>query len=161
MFEFLKEKGEALKSFKDEKEEEKEEKSSVEKLIEFQKAKEEADKEMSDEEKDVSKIEDIDTKSVESILKEESEKKEKEKEDKSLEDKLADIEKVIGAFSQETPLGSAPKMPFKDTRFDINEGIDFSKSVAKNYVAPFIQQPTSQNNRVELLYQTLKKQNLI
>jgi len=160
----LKEKATALANVfkKDDEEEEKDERSSVEKLTDFQKAKEVADMASSEEEKKIASMDDTgETESIEQILEKESARKEKESEEKSLDEKLADIEKVIGAFTEETPLGTG-KDPFdKSTTFDLNKPIDFSKSIAKTYVQPFIQQPSSQKDRVALLYESLRKQKLI
>ena len=148
MLEFLREKGEALKNFLDkdkEEKEEKEEKSSVEKLID----------------KKNQTIDDTgETKKVEQILEEESAKKEAESKEKDLDDKLADIEKVISTFGEQTDLGT-PSDPFKDTKFELNKPINFQTKVAQNYIAPYLQQPTSQGDRIKLLFESLKKQNLI
>ena len=51
--------------------------------------------------------------------------------------------------------------PFKGTSFSLNKPIDFQTQVAKNYIAPYLQQPTSQDDRIKLLFESLKKQNLI
>jgi len=68
MLEFLREKGEALKNFLD-KDEEKKEKSSVEKLIDFQEAKKEADEAISKEDKKIQSMDDTsETESIEQIL---------------------------------------------------------------------------------------------
>tara|TARA_Y100000004_G_scaffold72926_1_gene81902 strand:- start:147 stop:632 length:486 start_codon:yes stop_codon:yes gene_type:complete len=161
MLEFLKEKGEALKNFLDKDDKEKEEKSSVEKLIDFQEAKKAADIALSEEDKKIQSIEDTEeTESIEKILSEESAKKETENKEKDLEDKLKDIEKVISTFGSQKSLGST-KDPFRGTSFSLNKPIDFSTQVAKNYVAPYLQQPTSQDDRIALLFENLKKQNLI
>ncbi len=161
MLEFLKEKGEALKNFLDKDDEEKKEKSSVEKLIDFQEAKEAADKALSEEDKKIQSMEDTsETESIEQILDKESAKKEEKSKEKDLDDKLADIEKVISTFGSETDLGT-PSDPFKDTKFELNKPIDFQTQVAKNYIAPYLTEPTSQGDRIKLLFESLKKQNLI
>jgi seryl-tRNA synthetase len=161
MLEFLREKGEALKNFLDKDKEEKEEKSSVEKLIDFQEAKKAADIALSEEDKKNQTIDDTgETKKVEQILEEQSAKKEEESKEKDLNDKLADIEKVISTFGEQTDLGT-PSDPFKDTKFELNKPINFQTKVAQNYIAPYLQQPTSQGDRIKLLFESLKKQNLI
>ena len=158
MLEFLREKGEALKNFLDK---DKEEKSSVEKLIDFQEAKKAADIALSEEDKKNQTIDDTgETKKVEQILEEQSAKKEEESKEKDLNDKLADIEKVISTFGEQTDLGT-PSDPFKDTKFELNKPINFQTKVAQNYIAPYLQQPTSQGDRITLLFESLKKQNLI
>ena len=93
------------------------------------------------------------------LRKEEAEKEEKK--EKSLDEKLADIEKVISSFGSSQDLGSPAKSPFTDRNFQLNKPIDFQTQVAKNYVAPYLQQPTSQGDRIALLFESLKKQNLI
>ena len=161
MLEFLEEKGKALKNFLDKDKEEKEEKSSVEKLIDFQEAKKAADIALSEEDKKNQTIDDTgETKKVEQILEEQSAKKEEESKEKDLNDKLADIEKVISTFGEQTDLGT-PSDPFKDTKFELNKPINFQTKVAQNYIAPYLQQPTSQGDRIKLLFESLKKQNLI
>tara|TARA_A100001515_G_scaffold136459_1_gene128235 strand:- start:203 stop:688 length:486 start_codon:yes stop_codon:yes gene_type:complete len=161
MLEFLREKGEALKNFLDKDKEEKEEKSSVEKLIDFQEAKKAADIALSEEDKKNQTIDDTgETKKVEQILEEESAKKEAESKEKDLDDKLADIEKVISTFGEQRNLGTTSD-PFKGTKFELNKPIDFQTKVAQNYIAPYLQQPTSQGDRIALLFESLKKQNLI
>ena len=162
MLEFLKEKGEALKNFLDkDDDEEKKEKSSVEKLIDFQEAKEAADKALSEEDKKIQSMDDTsETQSIEQILEEESAKKEEKSKEKDLDEKLADIEKVISTFGNKTNLGTATD-PFKGTKFELNKPIDFQTKVASNYIAPYLQQPTSQGDRIALLFESLKKQNLI
>tara|TARA_R100001509_G_C4797651_1_gene191953 strand:- start:230 stop:715 length:486 start_codon:yes stop_codon:yes gene_type:complete len=161
MLEFLKEKGEALKNFLDKDEEEKEETSSVEKLLDFQKAKEDSDISMTSEQKQVANTDDTsETESIEQILKDESSKKEEEGKEKDLDEKLKDIEKVISAFGNQTPLSTSSKTPFtKD--LNLNKPIDFSTTIAKGYVTPMISPSTSQDDRIALLYENLKKQNLI
>ena len=162
MLDFLREKGEALKNFldKDEKEEKKE-KSSVEKLIDFQEAKEAADIALSDEQKQIQEMDDTgETESIEQILEKESARKEEKSKEKDLDEKLADIEKVISTFGNQTNLGTTSD-PFKGTKFQLNKPIDFQTQVVKNYIAPYLQQPTSQGDRIALLFESLKKQNLI
>ena len=161
MLEFLKEKGEALKNFLDKDDEEKKEKSSVEKLIDFQEAKEAADKALSEEDKKIQSMEDpSETESIEQILEKESAKKEEKSKEKDLDEKLADIEKVISTFGNKTDLGAVSD-PFKGTKFELNKPIDFQSRVAKNYLTPYLTQPTSQEDRIALLFENLKKQNLI
>tara|TARA_R100000149_G_scaffold50973_1_gene21421 strand:- start:180 stop:665 length:486 start_codon:yes stop_codon:yes gene_type:complete len=161
MLEFLREKGEALKNFLDKDDEEKEEKSSVDKLLDFQKAKKAADQILTEDDKKIQDVDDTgETKSIESILAEESEKKEQEGKEEELDEKLADIEKVISKFGERTKLGTG-KDPFKDTKFELNKPIDMTTKVASNYLTPYLQEPTSQGDRIKLLFDSLKKQNLI
>ena len=154
MFEFLKEKGNALKDFANTDVEDEEERSTAESI------KAAIEKEQ---EKIKSKEKDIDEESsdIEQILKDAEAKKEEEKKEKGLDEKLADIEKVISTFGDQTNLSSKTSDPFKGTKFSLNKPIDFQTQVAKNYIAPYLQQPTSQGDRIALLFDSLKKQNLI
>ena len=159
MFEKLESVGEAFRNyFKKDKEED--ERSSVKKLVEFQEA--EKEYKPTEEQQKISQIEDTgETESIKQILERESAKKEEEGKEKDLDEKLADIEKVLGKFSEQTPLGST-SMPFDRTSIvQLNKPIDFSKDIAKNYLGSVISQPTSQGDRIELLYANLRKQGLI
>ena len=126
MLEFLREKGNALKSIFDK-----------------------------DEDKEEEKTEAIVDKAVRVFEAQEDYKPTEEQK------KLADIEKVISSFGSSQDLGSSAKSPFTDKSFQLNKPIDFQTQVAKNYVAPYLQQPTSQGDRIALLFESLKKQNLI
>ena len=159
MFEKLESVGEAFRNyFKKDKEED--ERSSVKKLVEFQEA--EKEYKPTEEQQKISQIEDTgETESIKQILERESAKKEEEGKEKDLDEKLADIEKVLGKFSEQTPLGST-SMPFDRTSIvELNKPIDFSKEIAKDYLGSVISQPTSQEDRIKLLYANLRKQGLI
>jgi len=161
MFEFLKEKGDALKNLfnKDKDKEEEKTEAIVDKAVRVFEAQE--DYKPTEEQKKLAETENIDEmETIKDVLrKEESEKEEKK--EKGLDEKLADIEKVISAFGSSQDLGSPAKSPFTDKSFQLNKPIDFQTQVAKNYVAPYLQQPTSQGDRIALLFESLKKQNLI
>ena len=154
-FDFLKKEGKALRDFANTDVEDEEERSNAESIkaaLEKQKEKiESAEIKDSDEE----------SSDIEKIIKEAEAKKEQEKTEKGLDEKLADIEKVISSFGSSQDLGSSAKSPFTDKSFQLNKPIDFQTQVAKNYVAPYLQQPTSQGDRIALLFESLKKQNLI
>ena len=99
---------------------------------------------------------------------EEQEKKEKDAEteeegkEKRLDEKLADIEKVISAFGDNKPLGSSgPDKVFGKDKIRLNQAQDFSGLVAKDFVSPFLVQPTSQRDRIALLIDNLTKSNLL
>lgn len=161
MLEFLREKGNALKSIFDKDEDKEEEKTEaiVDKAIKVFEAQE--DYKPTEEQKELAKIEDTsEMETIKDVLKKEEAEKE-EKTEKSLDEKLADIEKVISSFGSSQDLGSPAKSPFTDKSFQLNKPIDFQTQVAKNYVAPYLQQPTSQGDRIALLFESLKKQNLI
>mgnify|MGYP000731217189 CR=1 FL=1 len=162
MLEFLREKGNALKSIFDKKEDEDEKKETeaiVDKAIKIFEAKE--DYKPTEEQKELAKTEDTsEMETIKDVLRKEEAEKE-EKKEKGLDEKLADIEKVISSFGSSQDLGSPAKSPFTDNSFQLNKPIDFQTQVAKNYVAPYLQQPTSQGDRIALLFESLKKQNLI
>jgi hypothetical protein len=159
MFEKLESVGEAFRNyFKKDKEEDK--RNTVEKVYEFEEAKEKY--KPTEQQQKVGQTEDYGTESIKEILKTESAKKEEEGKSKDLDEKLSDIEKVLEKFSEQTPLGSGSQMPFEaTTTIDLNRPIDFRKETAKEYVSPVISQPTSQDDRIKLLYANLRKQGLI
>tara|TARA_R100000908_G_scaffold16344_1_gene6187 strand:+ start:354 stop:845 length:492 start_codon:yes stop_codon:yes gene_type:complete len=163
MLEFLREKGNALKSIFDEKEDKDEEKKEteaiVDKAVKIFEAQE--DYKPTEEQKELAKTEDIgEMETIKDVLrKEEAEKAEKK--EKGLDEKLKDIEKVISSFGSSKSLGSPPQSPFKEKPFELNKAIDFRAQAGKNFVAPYLQQPTSQGDRIALLIEGLKKQNLI
>jgi hypothetical protein len=154
-FDFLKKEGKALRDFANTDIEDEEERSSAESI----KAALEKEKE-----KIKSKeIKDIDEESsdIEKIIKEAEAKKEEEGKEKDLDEKLADIEKVLSTFGEQESLGGTT-MPFDKTMsIDLNRPIDFRKEIAKDYLSPVIAQPTSNEDRIKLLYANLRKQNLI
>lgn len=161
MLEFLREKGNALKSIFDKDEDKEEEKTEaiVDKAVRVFEAQE--DYKPTEEQKKLAETENIDEmETIKDVLRKEEAEKE-EKKEKSLDEKLADIEKVISSFGSSQDLGSPAKSPFTDKSFQLNKPIDFQTQVAKNYIAPYLQQPTSQGDRIALLFESLKKQNLI
>ena len=159
MFEKLESVGEALRNIFSKKEDE-DTRSTGTKIYESEEAKEEY--KPTKEQIKLGETEDIgETESIKEILQKESAKKEEEGKEKDLDEKLADIEKVLGKFSEQTPLGST-SMPFdKTSTIDLNRPIDFRKETAKDYLGPVISQPSSQKDRIALLYESLRKQNLI
>jgi len=154
-FDFLGKKGKALKDFANTDIEDEEERNTAESI----KAAIEKEQEIikSEQPEDA----DEEASNVEQILKEAEAKKEEEKKEKGLDEKLSDIEKVISTFGEKTDLSSSTSDPFKGTKFQLNKPIDFQTQMAKSYVAPYLQQPTSQGDRIKLLFESLKKQNLI
>jgi len=161
MLEFLREKGNALKSIFDKDEDKEEEKTEaiVDKAVRVFEAQE--DYKPTEEQKKLAETEDTsEMETIKDVLRKEEAEKD-EKKEKSLDEKLADIEKVISSFGSSQDLGSPAKSPFTDKSFQLNKPIDFQTQVAKNYVAPYLQQPTSQGDRIALLFESLKKQNLI
>ena len=162
MFEKLFEIGEALKSFgKKDDEVEIDERSSIEKLDDFNMEKDIFSSTQSKESKDIQSIDDTSiTESTKDVLiKEEKEKLEK-KED-SLDKKLANIEKVIGAFSEAPEQAPLPKQDTGSASDNINlKPIDMGSVQAKELINEYLK-PSVNSDRVGLLYENLRKLNLI
>jgi len=162
MFENLREKGNALKNlFKKDKEEEKEDDNIVDKTVKVIEAKEDFIKEATPEKILLGQTDDTGkTESIQEVLKKEEAEK-KEDDDSDLDKKLASIEKVLETFSDSPIKPASSPFSAKDV-IKINEPVDFSALVAKDYISPILlNKPSSQSNRIDLLYETLKKQNLI
>tara|TARA_R100001086_G_C11783853_1_gene244378 strand:+ start:114 stop:578 length:465 start_codon:yes stop_codon:yes gene_type:complete len=154
MFERLKELGEALKNTKEEKEEE----TSAEKLLKFQEAKEEY--KPSEEQIKIGQTDDTgETVSAQETIIQEA--KEKDKKD-DLDDKIARIQKVIKNFEDDSqPTVIKTKMDTSPIN-DINlKAMDMGSLKQKEYLQSLIAQPSSQRDRVKLLYDQLKRFNLI
>jgi hypothetical protein len=160
MFENLKSIGEAFKNFKSE-DTEKEEDTTLQKYLDFQEAKEEF--EPTEEQKAVMSMEDIpgQTKTGKEILIEEAKQEKKEDE---LDKKISDIQKVLKTFSEDTE-GEVLDVPRMDTSSDANKlnvkPLDLGAIRQKSYLQGLITQPSSQKDRIALLYESLRKQNLI
>ena len=165
MFESLRNLGEALKNFgKNVDKEQEEEISSIEKYKEFQTAKKEYEDTATQEQKDIAGIEDYpgQTKTGEQILIEE-EKQKDQKDD--LDKKLDRIGKVLKKFGEEDsqPVTIKPdtSMMTRSTK-DLNlPAMDLGAIQQKQYLQGLIQQPSSQTNRVDILYDQLRKLGLI
>jgi len=150
---FLKEAGDALKNFG---------KSTDEKIEEYKKVKEEYEKGLSDEEKILAQRDDsLITKSIN--VEEEIEKQAKKEED-DLDKRLRDISKVIDKFSSDS--GSNVKK-LGEGRLDLSldslnpKPIDFTNTIGKSYLSSVIEKPSSEKDRIELLYEQLRKFNLV
>ena len=156
MFERLKEFGEALKTYRDEPEEEK---TSTEKLLEFQEAKKEYEDTATQEQKDIASIEDYpgQTKTGEQILiEEEKQKGEKDDLDKKL-DRIGKVLKTFGEDSEPVTIKPDTSMLTRPTK-DLNlPAMDLGAIQQKQYLQGLIQQPSSQTNRVDILYDQLRK----
>ena len=160
-FEKLREKGEALISFGKDKEVDTDDRSSVEKYDDFLKTTEVMEAGKTADQKAVESIDDTGvTESVKEVLgKEEKEKLEK-KED-SLDKKLANIEKVIGAFSEPPEQVSVPKQDMGSASDNINvKPLDMGSVQAKEVISDYLK-PSVNADRVGLLYENLRKLNLI
>ena len=160
MFEKLESVGEAFRNIFGKKEDE-DTRNTAEKIYESEEAKKEY--KPTEEQIKLGKTEDIgETENIKEILQKESAKKEEEGKEKDLDEKLADIEKVLSTFGEQESLGGGATMPFdKTSTIDLNRPIDFRKETAKDYLGPVISQPSSQKDRIALLYESLRKQNLI
>tara|TARA_R110002110_G_C12950976_1_gene670497 strand:+ start:49 stop:537 length:489 start_codon:yes stop_codon:yes gene_type:complete len=162
MFEKLSEIGEAFKSFgKKDDEVEIDERSSIEKLDDFNIEKDIISSTQSKESKDIESIDDTSTtESVKDILiKDEKEKLEK-KED-SLDTKLRNIEKVIETFSGAPEMADIPKQDTGSASDNINvKPLDMANVQAKEVINDYLK-PSVNADRVGLLYENLRKLNLI
>ena len=162
MFEKLSEIGNAFKSFgKKDDEIEKDERSSIKKLDDFNQAQDIFSDTQSEESKAMESVDDTGaTESTKDVLiKEEKEKLEK-KED-SLDKKLANIEKVIGTFSEAPEQISEPKQDMGSASDNINvKALDMGSVQAKEVINDYLK-PSVNADRVGLLYENLKKLNLI
>ena len=162
MFEKFSEIGNAFKSFgKTDDEIEKDERSSIEKLDDFNREQDIFSATQSEESKAMESMDDTGaTESTKDVLiKEEKEKLEK-KED-SLDKKLANIEKVIGAFSEAPEQVPVPKQDMGSASDNINvKPLDMGSVQAKEVINDYLK-PSVNADRVGLLYENLRKLNLI
>ena len=152
----LKEAGSALKDLFS-----KEDSQEKKQLEEFEKAKEEY--KPTEEQKAIGEIEDIGTKSVDEILK--TEKEEKKASEAELEKKLSNIEKVLDKFSGDVTVSKATPLP-EDTASVLNlKPIDMGSLIAKEYLSNVTSKMTGQTSsdqdRIALLYDNLRKLNVI
>jgi hypothetical protein len=161
-FEKLREKGEALISFGKDKEVDTDERSSVEKYDDFLKTTEVMEASKTADQKAVESIDDTGvTESVKEVLGKEEKEKKEDKED-SLEKKLANIEKVIDTFSSGTKALPTGQLPGSDVNANINQRpLDMGQAQAKAAQAEYLKPSTVPEDRIALLYEDLKKYNLI
>ena len=162
-FEKLREKGEALISFGKDKEVNTDERSSVEKYDDFLKTTEVMKASQTADQKAVESIDDTGvTESVKEVLGKEEKEKKEDKED-SLEKKLANIEKVIDKFSGGgTTVLPSRQLPSSDITSNINQQpLDMGQVQAKAAQNEYLRPSTVPNDRIALLYEDLKKYNLI
>ena len=153
---FLRQTGEALSSFG---------KKDEDKIIDYSNTDEEDDKstqesvtpivlDKSDDEKTVDE-------STTEVIQTKTEKEKKEDKEDSLEKKLANIEKVIDTFggSKALPTG---QLPGSDINANINQRpLDMGQVQAKAAQADYLKPSTVPEDRIALLYEDLKKYNLI
>ena len=159
---FLKNTGEALKNLGKKEEVDTDEKTSVEKYDDFLKTTEVMEASQTADQKAVKSIDDTsETKTVKEVLGKEEKEKSETKED-SLEKKLANIEKVIDTFSGGTSVINSGRMPSSDIASNINQKpLDMGQVQAKAAQADYLKPSTVPSDRIALLYEDLKKYNLI
>ena len=164
MFEKLSEIGNAFKSFgKTDDEIEKDERSSIEKLDDFNREQDIFSATQSEESKAMESMDDTGaTESTKDVLiKEEKEKKE-DTED-SLVKKLANIEKVIDKFGGggTTTLPSSKDLVGSSSDNINLRPLDMGQIQAKAIQQEYLKPSSVPNDRIALLYEDLKKYNLI
>mgnify|MGYP003654758127 FL=1 len=107
-----------------------------------------------------SELSDLSTKEVMEREKEVFDVKREKKED-SLDKKLANIEKVIGAFSEAPEQVPVPKQDMGSASDNINvKPLDMGSVQAKEVINDYLK-PSVNADRVGLLYENLRKLNLI
>ena len=107
-----------------------------------------------------SELSDLSTKEVMEREKEVFDVKREKKED-SLDKKLANIEKVIGAFSEAPEQADIPKQDTGSASDNINvKPLDMGSVQAKELINEYLK-PSVNSDRVGLLYENLRKLNLI
>ena len=160
---FLKNTGEALKNLGKEKEVNTDERTSVEKYDDFLKTTEVMEAGQTADQKAVESIDDTsETETVKEVLGKEEKEKLETKED-SLEKKLKNIEKVIDTFSGGgTSVINSGRMPSSDIASNINQKpLDMGNVQAKAAQQEYLKPSTVPEDRIALLYENLKKFNLI
>ena len=99
--------------------------------------------------------------STSEVIKTETKDKKKESED-DLEKKLKNIEKVIETFSGSGGTTTIPNNSQLPASVDLNQRpLDMGTAQAKAYQAEYLKPSNVQDERIALLYQDLKKYNLI
>ena len=159
---FLRKTGEALSSFGKDKEVDTDERSSVEKYDDFLKTTEVMEAGKTADQKAVESIDDTGaTESVKEVLGKEEKEKKEDTED-SLEKKLANIEKVIDKFGGSPTVIPPGQLPGSNINDNINQQpLDMGNVQAKAAQAEYLKPSTVPNDRIALLYEDLKKYNLI
>ena len=159
---FLRKTGEALSSFGKDKEVDTDERTFVEKYDDFLKTTKVMNADKTADQKAVESIDDTSvTESVKDVLGKEEKEKKEDTED-SLEKKLANIEKVIDTFSGGTKALPTRQLPNSNINANINQRpLDMGQVQAKAAQADYLKPSTVPNDRIALLYEDLKKYNLI
>ena len=160
---FIKEKFDgALASFGKKEEVDTDERTSVEKYDEFLKTSKVMDAAKTKDQEAVESIDDTSTtETVKEVLGKEEVEDKKNKE-QSLEKKLANIEKVIDTFSSGTKALPTGQLPGSDVNANLNQRpLDMGQVQAKAAQADYLKPSTVPEDRIALLYEDLKKYNLI
>ena len=159
---FLKNTGKALKNLGKKEEVDTDERTSVEKYDDFLKTTEVMEASQTADQKAVKSIDDTsETETVKEVLGKEEKEKSETKED-SLEKKLANIEKVIDTFSSGTKALPTGQLPGSDVNANLNQRpLDMGQVQAKAAQADYLKPSTVPEDRIALLYEDLKKYNLI
>ena len=154
---FLRQTGEALSSFV---------KKDEDKIIDYSNTDEEDDKstqesvtpivlDKSDDEKTVDE-------STTEVIQTKTEKEKKEDKEDSLEKKLANIEKVIDTFGGKPTVLPSGQLPGSNINANLNQRpLDMGQVQAKAAQAEYLKPSTVPEDRIALLYEDLKKYNLI
>ena len=162
---FLKNTGEALKNLGKKEEVDTDERTSVEKYDDFLKTTEVMEAGQTADQKAVESMDDTsETETVKEVLgKKEKEKEKSETKEDNLEKKLKNIEKVIDTFSGGgTSVINSGRMPSSDIVSNINQKpLDMGNVQAKINQQEFLKASTVPEDRIALLYENLKKFNLI
>jgi hypothetical protein len=135
--------------------------SSIEKLEDFNEEKDIFSTTQSQESKDVESIDDTGaTESIRDILIKEEKNKSKNSED-SLDKKLKSIEKVIATFSEAEAIPQKDMFAGGGDQNNINQKpLDMGNVQAKQVLNDYLK-PSVNSDRVSLLYDNLRKLNLI
>ena len=89
-------------------------------------------------------------------------KKDEKDEEQSLEEKLQNIEKVIETFSGKSTVIDSGQKVGKASSINLNQQpLDMGTAQAKAYQAEYLKPNTLPDDRIALLYDNLKKYNLI
>ena len=97
------------------------------------------------------------------IIKTKSDEKEKKKDtEETLEKKLKNIEKVIDTFGSKPTVLPSGQLPGSNINADINQRpLDMGQVQAKAQQTEYLKPSSVPNDRIALLYEDLKKYNLI
>jgi hypothetical protein len=154
---FLRQTGEALSSFG---------KKDEDKIIDYSNTDAEDDKSTQESVTPIVLDKSADEKTVDEstteVIQTKTEKEKKEDTEDSLEKKLKNIEKVIETFGSKPTTLPSGKLPSSNINADINQRpLDMGQVQAKAAQADYLKASTVPEDRIALLYEDLKKYNLI